>query len=94
MRITERADSRRLSRADFLRLSGLTATAVLLGTGELQSGRAYAAPSFAAAMSAIIGISRRQGGHQLAHRFSTMGFPWKVCWQYGASSSGGYRRTT
>ena len=48
MRITERADSRRLSRADFLRLSGLTATAVLLGTGELQSGRAYAAPSFAA----------------------------------------------
>ena len=28
----------------FLRLSGLTATAVLLGTGELQSGRAYAAP--------------------------------------------------
>jgi alkaline phosphatase D len=40
--------SGRLSRAEFLRLSGVTATAVLLGTGELRSGRAHAAPAFSA----------------------------------------------
>jgi alkaline phosphatase D len=48
MRTTEGTAGHRLSRAEFLRLSGLTATAVLLGTGELQSGRSYAAPSFGA----------------------------------------------
>jgi alkaline phosphatase D len=48
MRITDGLDGRRLNRAEFLRLSGLTATAILLGTGEFQSGRAHAAPSFAA----------------------------------------------
>jgi phosphodiesterase/alkaline phosphatase D-like protein len=48
MRTTEGPGGRRLSRAEFLRLSGATATAALLGTGELQSGRAYAAPSFTA----------------------------------------------
>jgi len=48
MRTTEESGGRRLSRAEFLRLSGATATAVLLGTGELQSGRAYATPSFTA----------------------------------------------
>ena len=43
-----RTSEGRLSRAEFLRLSGLTATAVLLGTGELETGRAYATPSFSA----------------------------------------------
>jgi alkaline phosphatase D len=42
------SDRRRLTRAQFLRLSGLSATAVLLGTGELRSGRARATPGFAA----------------------------------------------
>jgi alkaline phosphatase D len=42
----ERSDGRRLTRAQFLRMSGLGATALLLGTGELRSGRARAAPAF------------------------------------------------
>ena len=42
----ERSDGRRLTRAQFLRMGGLGATALLLGTGELRSGRAYAAPAF------------------------------------------------
>jgi alkaline phosphatase D len=38
--------NRRLSRAEFLQLTGVSAAAVLLGTGELHSGRAHAAPAF------------------------------------------------
>jgi alkaline phosphatase D len=40
--------NRRLSRAEFLQLTGMSATAVLLGTGELRGGRAHAAPAFSA----------------------------------------------
>jgi alkaline phosphatase D len=65
MRTSEGFDGRRLSRADFLRLTGVTATAVLLGTGELQSGRAYAAPSFAADPFSLGVASGDPGRHSL-----------------------------
>ena len=58
-----RTSEGRLSRAEFLRLSGLTATAVLLGTGELESGRAYAD----AQLLREPVLARRRVGRSAAH---------------------------